>query len=101
MNSRVLALSQFELPVSSDLYRPICYQFRMRHAHGLFISQPIRTLENINYIFLAQSALKKLRILFRKRYLTVAYLLMNNVSTCGRAGCYHTRPQVADSGTAS
>src|SRR6218665_934295 len=51
------ALSQFQLPVSSDLYRPICYQFRMRHAHGLFLSQPIRTLENVSYISLAQTVL--------------------------------------------
>ena len=34
------------------------YQFRMRRAHGLFLSQPITTLDNISYIFLAQSALK-------------------------------------------
>jgi len=26
----------------------------MRHAHGLFLSQPIRTLENVSYISLAQ-----------------------------------------------
>ena len=44
--------------VSSDLYRPIGYQFRMRRAHGLFLSQPITTLENISYIFLAQAAWK-------------------------------------------
>src|SRR6218665_203069 len=28
----------FQLPISSDLYRPICYHFRMRRAHGLFLS---------------------------------------------------------------
>src|SRR6218665_1766290 len=39
-----------------------CYQFRMRHAHALFLSQPIRTLENVSYISLAQPELKKLWI---------------------------------------
>ena len=49
-----ISVSAFQLPVSSDLYRPICYQFRMGCAHGLFLSQPITTLENISYILLAQ-----------------------------------------------
>ena len=30
----------------------------MRHAHGLFLSQPITTLENVSYMFLAQAELK-------------------------------------------
>src|SRR6218665_333294 len=68
------ALSQFQLPVSSDLYRPICYQFRMRHAYGLFLSQPITTLENVSYISLAQPELKKLWIISQTSYLTVAII---------------------------
>jgi len=56
----------------------------MRRAQGLFLSQPITTLENISYISLSQPDLKKLRIISQTNYLTVAYLglLVNNVSTC-------------------
>jgi len=52
----------------------------MRRAHGLFLSQPITKLENISYIFLAQPELKKLRLISQTNCLTVAYLLVNNVS---------------------
>src|SRR6218665_3113608 len=47
---------------------------------GYFLSQPITTLENISYISLAQPELKKLRIISQTNYLTVTYLLVNNVS---------------------
>src|SRR6218665_4153882 len=55
----------------------------MRRAQGQFLSQPITTLENVIF-FLAQPELKKLRIISKTNYLTVAYLLVNNVSrpTC-------------------
>ena len=52
----------------------------MRHAHGLFLSQPITTLENVSYISLAQPELKKLWIISQTNYLTVAYLLVDNVN---------------------
>src|SRR6218665_288485 len=48
----------------------------------LFLSQPITTLENVSYISLAQPELKKLWIISQTNYLTVAYLLVDNVSTC-------------------
>ena len=46
----------------------------MRHAHGLFLSQPITTLENVSYISLAQPELKKLWIISQTSYLTVAII---------------------------
>ena len=55
------------------------FSIRMHHAHGLFLSQPITTLENVSYISLAQPELKKLWIISQTNYLTVAYLLVDNV----------------------
>src|SRR6218665_3217962 len=49
---------------------------------GYFLSQPITTLENVSFISLAQPELKKLWIISQTNYLTVAYLLVDNVSTC-------------------
>src|SRR6218665_3711531 len=46
----------------------------MRHVHGLFLSQPITTLENVSYISLAQPELKKLWIISQTSYLTVAII---------------------------
>jgi len=46
----------------------------MRHANGLFLSQPITTLENVSYISLAQQELKKLWIISQTSYLTVAII---------------------------
>src|SRR6218665_65222 len=63
-------LSASQLSISSDLYRPISYHFRMRRAHGLFLCQPITTLENISYIFFSSTSIE------------ANYLLENNVSTC-------------------
>ena len=47
---------------------------RMHHAHGLLLSQPITTLENISYISLAQTELKKLWIISQTSYLTVTII---------------------------
>ena len=46
----------------------------MHREHGLFLSQPITTLENVSYISLAQPELKKRWIISQTSYLTVAII---------------------------